>query len=85
MTRSEMVRKLQGYVFDASDSTAQLNFEDASLLLAFIEKAGMLPPSYCVERTGTGIGAAVALTRVDGKWEPEETTEDKINKTWRPG
>ena len=81
MTRSEMVRKLQGYVFDASDSTAQLNFEDASLLLAFIEKAGMLPPSYCVERTGTGIGAAVALTRVDGKWEPEETTEDKINKT----
>ena len=72
MTRSEMVRKLQVYVFDASDSTAQLNFEDASLLLSFIEKAGMLPP-YWENKNYTCCA-----------WEPEETTEDKIYKTWRP-
>ena len=44
MKRSEMVSKLVGFVHDATDCTVTISEEDASLLLEFIEKAGMLPP-----------------------------------------
>ena len=44
MKRSEMVDKLQSFVFDATDCAYRITEEEASLLLQFIEKAGMLPP-----------------------------------------
>lgn len=53
MKRSEMVQNLIRYVYDATDGGYYMNEQDSSLLLKFIEKAGMLPPdSYYDEDQG---------------------------------
>lgn len=47
----------------------------ADNILDAIEKAGMIPPSYQIFHNRKGIGGAVASTRVDREWEPEDGEE----------
>lgn len=44
MKRSEMIKLLQNYVYDATDGDIMISPDESKLLLGFIEKAGMLPP-----------------------------------------
>lgn len=44
MKRSDFVTKLQQFVYDATDCQTSISLEEASLVLEFIEKEGMLPP-----------------------------------------
>ena len=50
-------------------------YDYAHKILRDLEEAGMLPPSYQLRIKNTGIRGAVAATRIDGKWEPEDEEE----------
>lgn len=73
MKRSEMADKLSGLLSDLADDLDNGSYEaDAEILLDFLEENGMKPPSYQIFNNRTGAGGAVAATRVDNKWEPED-------------
>lgn len=79
MKRSEMLSKIASVIINYNEVDSVIKrekaLEIAETILQIQEEAGMLPPSYQLRIKNTGIGGAVAATRIDGKWEPENETQ----------
>lgn len=83
MKRSEILKLIEG-LFDIAHNHD--NKTNADNLLCHLEAAGMLPPENPnkYDRTPTVIPGGDLYYSFKREWEPEETIEDEINKTWKP-
>lgn len=79
MKRSEMVELLKGYVFSATEGEAEIDLEDAELLLQFIEQAGMLPPSRYHNES---FAEVVARAMVRDKSLCDDESDEYDDYTW---
>lgn len=77
MKRSEMVRKIQKFIYDATDCDVEISEDEASLVLQFIERAGMLPPVYADQDVKVFTGRGVSRGKFN-RWEPEVETKGEL-------
>ena len=80
MKRSQMILEIVAQLQDYDKNYNRISFSEwkqkAEKVLTLIENSGMKPPSYQLRSKGKGAGGAVATTRIDGQWEPEDELTD---------
>lgn len=69
MKKSELIVKLEDMIKRHRECCDNRTL--AELVVDEVVEAGMKPPSYQIWPRSKGIGGAVASTRVDNQWEPE--------------